>query len=94
MRQVIIYSGEDGYWVAECTSLPGCVSQGKTKEEALKNIKDAIQVYIVALEQDNLPVPPETFEAMVGSGLTGLPVVSGQSTLSLPQLQCHSHNVL
>ncbi len=65
MRQVIIYAGEDGYWVAECTSLPGCISQGKTKEEAVINIKHAIQVYIAALEQDNLPVPPETFEAMV-----------------------------
>jgi predicted RNase H-like HicB family nuclease len=65
MRQVIIYSGEDGYWVAECTSLPGCISQGKTREEAVQNIKDAIDVYIAALEQDNLPVPLEKFETMV-----------------------------
>ena len=65
MRQVIIYSGEDGYWVAECTSLPGCISQGKTREEAVQNIKDAIKVYIAALEQDNLPVPLEKFETMV-----------------------------
>jgi hypothetical protein len=35
MRQVIIYAGEDGYWVAECPSLPGCISQGGTKEEAI-----------------------------------------------------------
>jgi len=34
MRQVIIYPGEDGCWVAECPTLPGCISQGKTKEEA------------------------------------------------------------
>jgi hypothetical protein len=39
MRQVIIYPGEDGFWVAECPSLPGCISQGKTKEEAITNIK-------------------------------------------------------
>jgi predicted RNase H-like HicB family nuclease len=54
MRQVIIYSGEDGYWVAECLSLPGCISQGKTKEEATVNIKEAIEAYITVLEEDNL----------------------------------------
>jgi predicted RNase H-like HicB family nuclease len=42
MRQVILYPGETGYWVAECPSLPGCVSQGKTKEEAVQNIREAI----------------------------------------------------
>ncbi len=42
MRQVIIYPGEDGYWVAECPSLAGCISQGKNKEEAIINIKEAI----------------------------------------------------
>lgn len=57
MRQVIIYPGEDGYWVAECPSLPGCISQGKTKEEAIANIKEAIRGYIAALEEDHLPVP-------------------------------------
>ena len=65
MRQVLIYSGEDGYWVAECPSLPGCVSQGKTKAAAIDNIKEAISVYVEALEEDNLPVPDETFEAML-----------------------------
>jgi len=59
MRQVILYLGEDKYWVAECPSLPGCVSQGKTKQEAVANIKEAIQGYIEALEQDSLPVPEE-----------------------------------
>ena len=65
MRQVIIYPGEDGYWVAECPSLPGCISQGKTKEEAITNIREAIQGYIAALEEDHLPVPEERFEALV-----------------------------
>jgi predicted RNase H-like HicB family nuclease len=51
---VIIYPGEDGYWVAECPSLPGCISQGKTREEAMANIKEAIRVYVAALEEDNL----------------------------------------
>ncbi len=57
MRQVIIYPGEDGYWVAECPSLPGCVSQATSKEEAVANVREAIQVYIAALRQDGLPVP-------------------------------------
>jgi predicted RNase H-like HicB family nuclease len=46
MRQIIMYPGEDGYWVAECASLPGCISQGKTKEEAIANIREAIELYI------------------------------------------------
>jgi predicted RNase H-like HicB family nuclease len=65
MRQVIIYPGEDGYWVAECPSLPGYVSQRKTKEEAVTNIKEAIQGYIAALEEDHLPVLEEHFEALL-----------------------------
>jgi predicted RNase H-like HicB family nuclease len=65
MRQVIIYPGEDGYWVAECPSLPGCVSQGKSKEDAIVNIREAILGYISALEEDGLPVPVEHFEALI-----------------------------
>jgi predicted RNase H-like HicB family nuclease len=65
MRQVIILRGENGLWVAECPSLPGCISQGKTKEKAIENIREAIIVYIEALQEDNLPIPEETFEAMV-----------------------------
>jgi len=41
--KVLISDGEDGWLVVECPSLPGCVSQGRTVEEALENIKDAIQ---------------------------------------------------
>ncbi len=65
MRQVIIYPGEDGYWVAECPSLPGCISQGKSKEEAVTNIKEAIQGYIAALQEDGLPVPEDHLEALL-----------------------------
>ena len=65
MREVVIYPGEDGYWVAECPSLPGCVSQGKTKKQAIQNIKEAISCYIRALEEDGLPVPKERFDVMV-----------------------------
>jgi predicted RNase H-like HicB family nuclease len=65
MRQVIIYPGEDQYWVAECPSLPGCVSQGRSREEAISNIREAIQGYISALEEDQIPVPPDRFEALL-----------------------------
>lgn len=65
MRQVLIYPGEDGYWVAECPSLPGCISQGKTKDEAITNIREAIRGYISALEEDGLAVPVERFQAIL-----------------------------
>ena len=65
MRQVVIYLGDDGYWVTECPSLPGCISQGKTRQEAIANIKEAIEGYIVSLEEDGLPVPDERFETFV-----------------------------
>jgi len=65
MREVVIYRGEDGYWVAECPSLPGCISQGKTKTQTIENIKEAISCYIHALEEDGLPVPKENFDVVV-----------------------------
>lgn len=65
MRRVLIYPGEDGYRVAECPSLPGCVSQGATREEAVRNIKEAIEGYILALEEDGLPLPEERFAALL-----------------------------
>ncbi len=65
MRQVFLKKGVDGYWVAECPSLPGCISQGKTKEIALQNIKKAIELYIATLIDDNLPVPEEHFDSML-----------------------------
>lgn len=65
MRQVLIYPGEDGYWVAECPSLPGCISQGKTKEEAIANIREAIAGYVEALQEGGLPIPEERFQALL-----------------------------
>jgi predicted RNase H-like HicB family nuclease len=65
MRQVVVYRGEDEYWIAECPSLPGCVSQGRSKEEAITNIKEAIKGYVAALEEDSLPVPEEKFDALL-----------------------------
>ena len=65
MRQVILYPGEDGYWVAECPSLPGCVSQGRSKTEAIDNVREAIDAYVEALREDGLPVPDDPFEAQL-----------------------------
>ena len=65
MRQVVIHPGEDGYGIAEVPSLPGCVSQGRTKEEAIANVREAIRGYVAALEQDGLPVPEERFGALL-----------------------------
>ncbi len=65
MRQVILYPGENGFWVAECPSLPGCISQGDTKESAIKNIREAIEGYVLALQDDGLTVPPERFDAVL-----------------------------
>jgi predicted RNase H-like HicB family nuclease len=65
MRQVILYPGESGFWVAECPSLPGCVSQGETKESAIRNIREAIEGYVLALEEDGLAVPPDRFDALL-----------------------------
>lgn len=65
MRQVVVYRGEDEYWVAECPSLPGCVSQGKSRERAISNIREAIAGYVAALEEDDLPVPEDEFDALL-----------------------------
>ena len=65
LRQVIIYPGEDGFWVAECPSLPGCISQGQTRTEAIANIREAIEAYVAVLEEDGLDVPEERFDVLV-----------------------------
>jgi predicted RNase H-like HicB family nuclease len=59
MRQVLIYPGEDGFWVAECPSLPGCISQGPSREEAIVNIREAIEAYVAVLEEEGNAVPPD-----------------------------------
>ncbi|OYT35015.1 type II toxin-antitoxin system HicB family antitoxin [Archaeoglobales archaeon] len=52
--KVVIEKGEDGYYVVTVPSLPGCISQGKTKEEALENIKEAIELYLEVLQEKEL----------------------------------------
>jgi predicted RNase H-like HicB family nuclease len=65
MREVIIYPGEDGYWVVECPGLPGCVSQGKTKAEAIANIREAIAAWLETAKSHGQPIPEETFDVQV-----------------------------
>ncbi len=65
MRQVFIHPGEDGYWIAEVPSLPGCNTQGRTKEEAIVNVREAIHGYVAALDRDGSPVPGERFDALL-----------------------------
>lgn len=61
-RKVVLYRGEDNYIVAEVPSLQGVVSQGKTREEALQNIKEAVSLHVEVLLERNLPVPEDETE--------------------------------
>jgi len=63
--RVIVEEDQDGMFVAECPTLPGCLSQGKTRKEALRNIKDAIKGYLASLKKHNEPIPPSVYEEMV-----------------------------
>ena len=59
MRQVILYTDEDGVWIAECPSLPGCGSDGATRDEALDNIKEAIELWIEDAEANGETIPDD-----------------------------------
>lgn len=63
--RVHIEQDEDGVFVAEVPSLPGCVSQGETRAEALENVREAIAVYLESLEAHDEPVPPPITEELV-----------------------------
>ncbi len=55
--EVVIEPGEDGWLVVTVPALPGCITQGKNLEEALKNAKEAIEAYLESIEKNNQPVP-------------------------------------
>jgi len=63
--RVIIEPDEDGFFVATCPNLPGCISQGKTRQEALANITEAMQAYVESLTKHGDPVPPPITEELV-----------------------------
>ena len=63
--RVLIEQDEDGIYVAEVPSLPGCISQGETRAQALENIREAIAVYLESLEAHGEPVPPPITEELL-----------------------------
>ncbi|MEH1819839.1 MAG: type II toxin-antitoxin system HicB family antitoxin [Nostoc sp.] len=62
---VILDRDEDGVWIVECPSIPGCISQGQTREEALENIKDAIAACLEVRAEFGLPLTVETDQVEV-----------------------------
>ncbi|MEJ6485031.1 type II toxin-antitoxin system HicB family antitoxin [Nostoc punctiforme UO1] len=62
---VILDHDEDGVWIVECPSIPGCVSQGQSREEALENIKDAIAACLQVRAELGLPLTVETHQVKV-----------------------------
>ena len=67
--RVLIEQDEDGIFIIECPSLPGCISQGKTREEAVKNIQDAIVGYLESLKKHNEAIPPSIQEEIIEVGV-------------------------
>ena len=63
--RILIEQDEDGVFVAECPTLPGCISQGNSREEALANIQDAIKGYLESLRKHDEPIPPSIEEEVV-----------------------------
>lgn len=63
--RVTIEQDEDGVFVAEVPALPGCITQGNTRQEAIANAKEAIEVYLESLEAHGEPIPPSIHEEIV-----------------------------
>ena len=63
--RIIVEPDEDGIFVATVPSLPGCVSQGPTREEALRNVREAIEGYVESLRERNEPIPPSIHEEVI-----------------------------
>ena len=61
-RRILLYTGEDSFVVAEVPSLPGCVSQGRTREEALENVREAISLHEEVLRERGEPLPEDRVE--------------------------------
>ena len=66
MRQVLLYPDhEDGGWVVEVPSLPGCLTQGATREEALENARDAIDCWVAGAQSVGMAVPEDSLDAQL-----------------------------
>ena len=63
MRQILLTPGEDGGWVATVPSLPGAISEGETREEALRNIREAIELVEAVMREDGQAVPADDLTA-------------------------------
>ncbi len=63
--RVVIQQDEDGVFVAEVPTFPGCISQGRTRSEALLNIQEALEAYIESLRAHGEPVPPSIEEEVI-----------------------------
>ena len=63
--RVLIEQDEDGVFVAEVPSLPGCISQGSTRQEALSGIREAMTLYLESLAAHGDPIPPPVSEEIV-----------------------------
>jgi len=63
MRQILLYPGEDNYWIAEVPSLPGALSQGETREEAIYNIREAIALVEEVMRESGDHIPNDRLEA-------------------------------
>ena len=64
---ITIERDEDGVWIAECPSIPGCVSQGSTKDEAVENVRDAIKLCLEVRAERGLPLTVETRQVEVAA---------------------------
>ncbi len=73
MRYVIVYRDEDGGWIAEVPSLPGCVTQGESRAEALDNVKDAIALYLGDLDD----AQRELYQDYIDPELVAVEMVAG-----------------
>jgi len=67
--RIIVEPDEDSVFVATVPSLPGCVSQGATREEALRNVREAIHGYLESLRERGEPIPPAISEEVIDVAL-------------------------
>ena len=63
--RVLLERDEDGVYLAKVPELPGCISQGRTRKEALENVKEAIEAYLESLKKHGEPTPPPIEEELV-----------------------------